>query len=448
MLDPNLLNIPNMRDAIVSHDIATVYRILTRHGILQRDIAEMTGQSQSEVSEILSGRRVSSYALLERIAAGLGIPRELMGLSYGPLRGPADGSRRGYAGGEDEHGAVSEEVREEMKRRALLAIAGVSLFGAPILGEVLREQLIGTPGPPTPLPARLGISDVEAIRSLTEQLRGVARTYGGCADVVTGVAHRSLQLMSIPSSEEVHSELGSALADLSILAGWCCVDSGHHDNARSHFATAMELGKTADDPEVIASAFRHAGIQMVDADAYNDGLKAYQLGRMALGSDSAEGRRSGVSFAQQWLAGESAIPLAAMGYRDDAIREISVAREQPMPTRFDDADMDYLTSAVYRRLGALDTAESFATSSVRKWARENASRRDSVNADINLATIHVMTGESDGAVLAHRAIITVAGLHSTRARVVNMSRLVDALEDRPSSDNRQLVALARRLSTV
>jgi transcriptional regulator with XRE-family HTH domain len=48
----------------------------------QRRIAAMTGQSQSEISEILSGRRVVSYDVLLRIADGLGVPRGLMGLAH------------------------------------------------------------------------------------------------------------------------------------------------------------------------------------------------------------------------------------------------------------------------------------------------------------------------------------------------------------------------------
>ena len=48
----------------------------------QRVIASLTGQAQSEVSEILGGRRVLSYDLLLRIADGFGIPRGRMGLAF------------------------------------------------------------------------------------------------------------------------------------------------------------------------------------------------------------------------------------------------------------------------------------------------------------------------------------------------------------------------------
>jgi hypothetical protein len=42
----------------------------------------LTGQSQSEISEILGGRKVIAYDLLVRIAQGLGVDRGLMGLAH------------------------------------------------------------------------------------------------------------------------------------------------------------------------------------------------------------------------------------------------------------------------------------------------------------------------------------------------------------------------------
>ncbi|MGH3695115.1 MAG: hypothetical protein ACRDRX_14195 [Pseudonocardiaceae bacterium] len=47
------------------------------------------------MSEILSGRRVIAYEVLERIAEGLGVPRELMGLSWWGSDGTWYGSEGG-----------------------------------------------------------------------------------------------------------------------------------------------------------------------------------------------------------------------------------------------------------------------------------------------------------------------------------------------------------------
>jgi Helix-turn-helix domain len=82
IIDPGVWEQPDMRRVLAAHDISAVYRALRDLGISQRQIAALTGQSQSEVSEILQGRQVRAYDVLVRIAEGLGIPRELMGLSW------------------------------------------------------------------------------------------------------------------------------------------------------------------------------------------------------------------------------------------------------------------------------------------------------------------------------------------------------------------------------
>ena len=78
---PELWRDPRMRDALAVRDVAAVYRMLQARGVAQRVIAAATAQSQSEIAEILAGRRVQSYDLLTRICDGLGVPRGWMGLA-------------------------------------------------------------------------------------------------------------------------------------------------------------------------------------------------------------------------------------------------------------------------------------------------------------------------------------------------------------------------------
>ena len=68
--------------ALSTRDIGAVFRFLQHRGISQRRIGHWTGQSQSEISEIVGGRSVIAYDVLVRIAVGLGIPRGRLGLAY------------------------------------------------------------------------------------------------------------------------------------------------------------------------------------------------------------------------------------------------------------------------------------------------------------------------------------------------------------------------------
>src|SRR5258705_10331909 len=75
-------NRPELRQFLGSRDVAGIFRWLQRHGWSQTQIGARTYQSQGEVSEILNGRQVKAYDVLERIADAFEIPRGLMGLAY------------------------------------------------------------------------------------------------------------------------------------------------------------------------------------------------------------------------------------------------------------------------------------------------------------------------------------------------------------------------------
>ncbi|GAA3431702.1 helix-turn-helix domain-containing protein [Kutzneria kofuensis] len=88
----------------------------------QRQIAALTGQSQSEVSEILKGRQVMAYDVLARIADGLGVPRGYMGLAYD------EATALKVAGSVDE---AEQREDEEVKRRRFPAARRLRHNGRP-----------------------------------------------------------------------------------------------------------------------------------------------------------------------------------------------------------------------------------------------------------------------------------------------------------------------------
>ncbi|MGH3810926.1 MAG: hypothetical protein ACRDUV_00525, partial [Pseudonocardiaceae bacterium] len=75
---------PELAQVLTGHAIGTLYRWLNTAGVRQRRIAALTGTTQPQVADIMTGRRtrVQVYDVLVRNAEGLGIPRERMGLSF------------------------------------------------------------------------------------------------------------------------------------------------------------------------------------------------------------------------------------------------------------------------------------------------------------------------------------------------------------------------------
>ncbi|MGH3687199.1 MAG: helix-turn-helix domain-containing protein [Pseudonocardiaceae bacterium] len=197
-LDPALFARDDMRAALFARDIATVYRLLGRAGVSQRRIAELTGQAQSEVSEILQGRRVRDVEVLERIADGLGVPRGWM--------------RLGYVEEELATPSAGKEVDEDMKRRALIATTTVAVLGQALPG-MGKPITLAVPSA-QPLPSRLGMSHVHVVRAVTDQLRGVARYYGGQADLFAAAVTLYTPWLTVPAPEIIKTRLTTALAEL------------------------------------------------------------------------------------------------------------------------------------------------------------------------------------------------------------------------------------------
>jgi transcriptional regulator with XRE-family HTH domain/tetratricopeptide (TPR) repeat protein len=435
-LDPALLDRADVRAALAARDVGTVYRLLGKAGVSQRRIAELTHQSQSEVSEIRKGRQVRDVWVLERIADGLRVPRAWMRLGYG----------------EDEPGAPSaeEKVDEEMKRRALIAATtGVALGQAVSgLGELTEVALPSR----EPLPARLGMVHVHTVGAITERLRGVARQFGGQADLFSTAAQRFTRWMQVPATEAIKARLAAALAELHTEAGWCCHDSGL--DGTGHFTRAMRLAGMAKDAYGIANAAWHAGLTLIHNGHPNDALKLFQLGQIRLGwcapGTSTPATRHADDPRLPPLAArlnrQSATAYALLNKPDQAQRYLTEAHEGWTPPDAFERAGEYLTTAVTQLdLHRLDAAEQFAASAVRTYGEGH--RRDRIWAETVLAEVHVRAGEPRGLTMAQHAISEVSTLQSAAARQ-RLVPLATALEARPNSDTQELAQVARKITAT
>lgn len=329
---------------------------------------------------------------------------------------------------------TADELDEAMKRRALLASAGFLLFDRPVLGKVL--ELPKRPEVPTPLPSRLGASDITALDALTAEFRALAQRWGGGAATICAIARRSERLLTVSASDILTDRLHSALAKLHIVAGWAAFDECLDDTARDHFGRAISLAGAADDPYWIGFALYGGGRIAAESGHPNDAVKHYQLAQFAVGLDDR--RHDNAPALTGLLHGESALELAALEHR--LVREELAALGDTKPN----ADSLHLTAQTHIRMGNLDIAQSFAVGAVQRW-EGSPKRRYAAMADITLAMVYVLAGEPRGLPLAHKAIASVAEIRSIRART-RLRNLVAALECRPGSDYKELAMRARKFS--
>lgn len=345
-IDPALWNEPEMRAALARRDIPTVYRLVNQSGVSQRTIAKLTGQQQSEVSEILKGRMVIFYDVLVRIADGLGIPRGRMGLAYDQTTAVLLLSPEQLQG-----------LSEAVKRRVLMALATKAVVGEAVLGEAIEaERLASMPADKAPLPARIGKGDVTALRALTDRFRLLGRAgHAGMPDVLTPVARQRERLLTVAADDNVLGQLQSALAELHTLTGWWCYDRHLIDTASWHYDRAIRLACDAGDVIQMVDAAAHAAIGDRELGLANDALKLYQLAQAKV--NGLPDAYPGKSEQQAVLHARTAHAYADLGWSEQAHRELEWARQVPsLADPFENAEMDAKLAAIELAVGNLDVA--------------------------------------------------------------------------------------------
>ncbi|MGH3755312.1 MAG: hypothetical protein ACRDRP_21975, partial [Pseudonocardiaceae bacterium] len=278
-----------------------------------------------------------------------------------------------------------------------------------------------------------------------------ARTVGGQAGPACSLADWADRYLAAEASGAARKALLAALADLHVIAAWCCHDSYAPVLAHHHFTRAVTLAIEAEDSYRTSYALRYAAAMLIDRDQPNNALKLTQLAGLHL--DGAPGDDPRVAPLRSELAVESALTQAQLA---DPGSEMAARRVRSELARSRDgwdppslhgrAKMDWSTALVHLHLGALDIAEPMAAVSVRTFAQGNHGR-EGVNAGITLARVHLLAGEPDAARLAAQAIEAVPPLRSGVARTA-LAPLARDLQTRPGPDFAELARQAQKIATT
>lgn len=435
-IDPATWGTPGMREALAQRQIAKVYQLLTGAGISQRQIAGLTGQSQSEVSEILKGRQVRAYDVLVRIADGLGIPKGFMGLAYD------EATEVAVADGEP------AEEDEAVKRRKFLAHAAQVTMGAAVFTGASALPASAVPAK-TPAPGRIGMADVKQLEAATQSARALDAQYGGgfCRDAVIGQLQWGQQLLHASASDQVKSRLYVALADLHNVAGWTSFDTGLVDSARTHYARALELAKEGGNDALVSNILYRMGRIYLHHDSPNDALKMFQLGQLAA-------QNSGSDLAVSVLCANEAWAYAAMGNGDQAARLLGMTRDtfsraaaEPVDSWvrfFTETDVRAMTGTVHTVLAqTVDVSHTkyaipALTRAIDGFDAE-AARSKAFNVSA-LATNHLLEGDIDhGARVGRQAIEAAESIKSARVKDRMRPMLTEARKRQNNPDAKDLV---------
>ncbi|MBO0839472.1 MAG: helix-turn-helix transcriptional regulator [Sciscionella sp.] len=405
-----------MRDALAQRDISSVYRLLRRHGVSQRQIAAATGQSQSEVSEILKGRQVMAYDVLARIADGLGVPRGYMGLAYDETT-----ESRVAASTAD----PQPEEDDTVKRRRFLAHAAAVTMGA--AGFTAGGTLVaGAAQPPTSSPNRIGMTDVRQIEAATKALRALDYQHGGgfCRDAVVAQLSWTKQMLDANCTDNVRGRMYTALADLHSLAGWTSFDSGLLEPAREHFGQALELAKQGDNESLVANILYRMGRIYLHNQEPNDALKLFQLGQIAAQESGSDLAVAVLCANEAWaysMMGKRQLAMKSIGRSKDEFSRVDVAAAEECFKFFQEHDMYGMIGAVHTELAQRGAVEhtKYAIPALEKalsFYRDDMTRSKTFCLSM-LATNHLLDGDVDhGAKVGDQAIDLGVTVKSDRVK--------------------------------
>ncbi|MET8778517.1 helix-turn-helix transcriptional regulator [Nocardia sp. NPDC004654] len=302
-----------MREALASRNLKMVYELLQRVGISQRAIARLTGQSASEVYEVLyRGRRIMAYDVLTRIADGLGIPRGYMGLAYDETTQTALDLAAATC-------SINASEREEV--RDLLSHAANVTMGTAVSEIAVWWQPFDRAT--APAPTRIGPSDIEHVQAITAAMRAIDYRHGGgaCRDAVAAQVRWAQQLLEADCTVHTRQQLLLALADLHNLAGWTSFDVGMYRIARRHFARALELAREGDDHSLAANVLYRMGRLHLHRSMPLEALRFFQLGQIAA-------QDSGCTITVAMLCANEGAAYAQLDDRELMFRSLGRAQDE------------------------------------------------------------------------------------------------------------------------
>lgn len=402
----------DMRMALAIRDLKTVYERLQRVGVSQRQIARLTGQSPSEVYEILKGRRVMAHDVLVRIADGLGVPRGYLGLAYDESTEIALDLAAA---------SCSPDTNERDEVRRLLAHAANVTMGTSTDDVARWWQPIDRHI--APAPASIGMREVEHVEALTSAMRALDYRYGGgaCRDAVAAHARWAQQLLTASCSQQIRARLHGALADLHNLAGWTSFDVGMYSVARKHFGRALAQAKYAGDLSLAANVLYRTGRLHLHRDMPVEALRFFQLGQITA-------QDSGCGLTVAMLCANEGWAYAMLGDRTQLRRSLGRAQDEfaradrataPSWVRFfGEADLHAaigVALAAQAKPASTELTHAIDQINTAVELRGPDMTRSMVFEQTALATAHLRAGNRDvGLAQGRAAVATACGVRSLR----------------------------------
>ncbi|QNP67077.1 transcriptional regulator [Streptomyces genisteinicus] len=170
---------------------------------------------------------------------------------------------------------------------------------------------------------RLGASDIEGIRAITDMFRDADNRHGGILSrkaVIAQMADANALLSTASYDTATGCALFSAVADLGSVAGWMTFDAGMHKQAQRIFIAALHAASEAGDKALGAHILQCMARQMSHLRHYDEALDLVSLAQYGA-------RRQATPATRSMLAALEARFHAILGQVDESERAAGTAEE-------------------------------------------------------------------------------------------------------------------------
>lgn len=343
---------PRVRQALARHHFGQVmaaYRLASDPPVSQRELGELLGLSQAQVSRLEHATMPPSNLLkLQQWAAVLGMPPE--GLWFAATHTPSESSA-----------PPSGPTLADVQRRDMLKLTGVAVVaGSGALADAPWRRLADS------LAGRRA-ADASTVAMIEHRTAGFFRSEETtpARDLIESLKahHRSLrELIDSTPNESLRRRLITAAGETEALAGWTLFDLQRPADAVRLYRRALASANEAGDNPLAACVL---GFWSYLPSSQGNPAEAARMLHAA-----SETVRGSAAATQSWVTARRAEELAAAGDPDDALRSLDRAvtvfdyatpmGERPWTCFFTPTRLGSLAVSAYGRMQHPDTDQAAA----------------------------------------------------------------------------------------
>ena len=307
----------------------------------------------------------------------------------------------------------------DVKRRKLLETTTVGVGALALEGGPIAALLEGS-SEPTPIPKRVGATDIAQIRTTTQVFRSWSFTYGGVPfrNAAMVQLRWSAGLLEATCPERLRPELFSAVGALADTVAYTALDAGAHEESRGVFHVALACAKQAEDWHLRATVLDSMTAQEIRTGQPDDALtlaehalvradRLTETEQAMLHTDRAR------ALAKMHRVQEA---LRALGTADEHFAHANPANDPPYATYYNTAIHAGHTGKALLDLAILGHGPGEATSRLEAAVAGLTTSRSRATCLAKLASLTMATGDPLQAVaLGHVALDITSAIHSHQA---------------------------------